>query len=371
MVPNHNKQSTSCAHDCENGLPNPIFYQARLDHPEPTPIFANNTSQDDFTFCYYDRDHLGNIRQVTQASGKGTVIQTMNYYPFGAQFCDGSASNSDVQSHKYNGKEFDEMHGLNTYDYGARQYNPVTGRWDRVDPLAEKYYHISPYAYCENNPVMLVDPDGRETGLPEELLFAVRHPLAASRIGTVTTGHNVINISTNATRFATRGNVLYGSNTKTQEERGSENGAFRHTLWQAQITSEFGGDIAKQAGDAHEDNPNIDMNQTFFTNITDADRSVDLHNNSIGRTIGENNRGSQMNETAKVVLNVFVKEGLFQAQKVKGGYELVQVKLSPSKGKELMSIFNQLDENGMKPSERPKPENDEIRRYEALQNSLH
>lgn len=126
---------------------------------------ANNTSQDDFTFCYYDRDHLGNIRQVTKASGsKGTVIQTMNYYPFGAQFCDGSAGNSDVQSHKYNGKEFDKMHGLNTYDYGARQYNSVTARWDRMDRMAEKYYPYSPYTYCLNSPICLIDPDGREPG---------------------------------------------------------------------------------------------------------------------------------------------------------------------------------------------------------------
>lgn len=123
---------------------------------------SNNTSQDDLTFCYYDRDHLGNIRQVTKASGsKGTVIQTMNYYPFGAQFCDGSASNSDVQPYKYNGKEFDKMHGLNTYDYGARQYNPVTGRWDRVDPLAEDYQDVSPYVYCLNNPISHTDKDGR------------------------------------------------------------------------------------------------------------------------------------------------------------------------------------------------------------------
>ena len=43
-------------------------------------------------------------RQVTKAVGsKGTVIQSMNYYPFGTQFCDGSASNNNVQSHKYNG----------------------------------------------------------------------------------------------------------------------------------------------------------------------------------------------------------------------------------------------------------------------------
>uniref|UniRef100_UPI0035A153DB RHS repeat-associated core domain-containing protein n=1 Tax=Prevotella heparinolytica TaxID=28113 RepID=UPI0035A153DB len=60
------------------------------------------------------------------------------------------------------GKELDMMHGLNTYDYGARQYDPTLGRWDRMDPMCEKYYSVSPYAYCHDNPVMLVDPDGRD-----------------------------------------------------------------------------------------------------------------------------------------------------------------------------------------------------------------
>ncbi len=124
--------------------------------------FPDNPSQDDITFQYYDRDHLGNIRQVIKALGNnGNVAQTMDYYPFGAEFCHSSTA-SDVQSRKYNGKELDKMHGLNTYDYGARQYNPVTARWDRVDPLCEKYYAISPYAYCANNPVRYFDPDGRE-----------------------------------------------------------------------------------------------------------------------------------------------------------------------------------------------------------------
>ena len=53
------------------------------------------------------------------------------------------------------------MHGLNTYDYGARQYYSIVGRWDRIDPLCEKYYSVSPYAYCENNPIRNIDPDGR------------------------------------------------------------------------------------------------------------------------------------------------------------------------------------------------------------------
>ena len=322
---------------------------------------------------YYVTDHLGSTRMIVDSND--SIREVINYYPFGSEMrMEAPAQMTSDPSHpfRFTGKELDKQNGLNMYDFGARWYD-VAGvpMWTSVDPLAEKKPNMTPYHYCHNDPVNLIDPDGREAGLPEEIAFAFRHPLAASRIGTVTTGHNVINISTNATRFATRQNVLYGSNTKTQEERGSENGAFRHTLWQAQITAEFGANVAKQIGDAHEDNPNIDMNQTSFTNITDADRSVDLHNNSIGRTIGEKNKGAKMNETAKAVLDVFVNEGLYQAQKVKGGYKLVRAKLNSSKGKELMGIFNQLDENGMKPSERPTSENDEIRRNEALQKSLY
>ncbi|GAB6983470.1 RHS repeat domain-containing protein [Prevotella dentasini] len=62
----------------------------------------------------------------------------------------------------YSGKELDPMHGLNTYDYGARQYNPILPRWDRIDPLAEKYYNVSPYTYCANNPVKFIDPNGKD-----------------------------------------------------------------------------------------------------------------------------------------------------------------------------------------------------------------
>ena len=54
------------------------------------------------------------------------------------------------------------MHGLNTYDYGARQYIPALPSWDRIDPLAEEYYSVSPYAYCNNNPIRFIDPDGRQ-----------------------------------------------------------------------------------------------------------------------------------------------------------------------------------------------------------------
>ena len=111
-------------------------------------------------FHYFDRDHQGNVRAVVGTAG--TVEQIMNYYPFGAPYCDNTALNPDLQPYKYNGKEFETMHGRNAYDYGARFYDPLLPTWDRMDPLCEKYYHISPYAYCANDPVNAVDLDGRD-----------------------------------------------------------------------------------------------------------------------------------------------------------------------------------------------------------------
>lgn len=57
------------------------------------------------------------------------------------------------------------MHGLDLYDFHARQYNPVIGLFSSMDPLCEKYYHISPYAYCAGNPINAVDPDGKDYNL--------------------------------------------------------------------------------------------------------------------------------------------------------------------------------------------------------------
>ena len=54
------------------------------------------------------------------------------------------------------------MHGLNMYDYHARQRDPAIGRFTMVDPLAEKYYSWSPYAYYANNPIKIIDPTGMD-----------------------------------------------------------------------------------------------------------------------------------------------------------------------------------------------------------------
>jgi RHS repeat-associated protein len=68
--------------------------------------------------------------------------------------------NPDEQAFKYNGKEFDTMHGLNWYDIHARMYDPVIMRTPTLDPLSESYYSWSPYSWCGNNPIKIIDPTG-------------------------------------------------------------------------------------------------------------------------------------------------------------------------------------------------------------------
>ena len=110
----------------------------------------------DGKYHYYLQDHQGNNRVVM--SQDGSVEETNHYYPFGGVF----ASSGNVQPYKYNGKELDTKKGLDLYDYGARQYDAALGRFTTVDPSAENYYPVSPYAYCGNNPVNRVDPTGTD-----------------------------------------------------------------------------------------------------------------------------------------------------------------------------------------------------------------
>ena len=112
-------------------------------------------------------DHPGNIRVVMGEDG--SLEQVTHYYPFGGIYGD-AGLNAELQPYKYNGKELDRMHGLDWYDYGARQYDaagvPV---FTTIDPMAEKYYHLSPYAYCANNPVKYVDLRGDSTRVYTEV----------------------------------------------------------------------------------------------------------------------------------------------------------------------------------------------------------
>ena len=109
-------------------------------------------------YHYFLQDHQGNNRMVIRQDS--TAEEVNHYYPFGGLF--GESTGMQKQAYKYSGKELDINIGLNWYDYGARHYDAALGRWNAVDPMAEKYYGVSPYNYCLNNPIRNIDPDGKQ-----------------------------------------------------------------------------------------------------------------------------------------------------------------------------------------------------------------
>ena len=122
---------------------------------------ANSTPT---SWNYYITDHLGSTRMVVGSDN--SIKETINYYPFGSEMqMVNPALLTGGTSHPYRftGKELDKVNNLNMYDFGARWYD-VAGvpMWTSVDPLCEKYYNVSPYAYCANNPVNNIDIDGRD-----------------------------------------------------------------------------------------------------------------------------------------------------------------------------------------------------------------
>ncbi|WP_283115662.1 peptidoglycan DD-metalloendopeptidase family protein [Alistipes putredinis] len=112
---------------------------------------------------YYLTDHLGSIRALCDHTGE--LIALRDYYAFGMEWERPNAP-ATTDRYYYNGKEKQEIGNTGLLDYGARFYNPDIGRWTTLDPLASKYYNISPYAYCTGNPVRFIDIEGMFVGDP-------------------------------------------------------------------------------------------------------------------------------------------------------------------------------------------------------------
>ena len=112
--------------------------------------------------CYrHVTDYLGSVRTVYRmgTSWVLTPVQHITYMPSGAVLAN---SDGDVQQRMFCGKELQPLHGWKMYDSHARMQYNVLPRFSSTDPLCQKYYHLSPYAYCANDPVNMVDPEGKD-----------------------------------------------------------------------------------------------------------------------------------------------------------------------------------------------------------------
>ncbi len=110
--------------------------------------YANNA------YYHYIKDHLGNICAVVH-SVADTLVQSTMYYASCVPMS--QSDGRDRQPYLYNGKEFIEAHGLNTYDYGFRGYYAPIGRFTSIDPLTEQTPWQSPYSYAGNRFVNAID----------------------------------------------------------------------------------------------------------------------------------------------------------------------------------------------------------------------
>jgi len=125
---------------------------------------------------WYHPDYLGNVDLVTERDGK--TYEFFTYNPWGEEMHQYNANTFGFSSpYRFNSKEKDAETGL--HYYGARYYQSKLSVWLSVDPWADKYPHVTPYNFVENNPIMLVDPDGNGPGGPPGLgsnpLYTIAH----------------------------------------------------------------------------------------------------------------------------------------------------------------------------------------------------
>ena len=126
---------------------------------------------------YFLRDHLGSVRVI--AEDRHTVISRTDYLPFGVRMSGDGLTGANPTARSsffgFSGKENEMWGGYDTADgditphwlkgeryqhFGARAYDPVSCIFMQVDPMAEKYYGMTPYGYCAGNPIGVCDPQG-------------------------------------------------------------------------------------------------------------------------------------------------------------------------------------------------------------------
>ena len=107
------------------------------------------------TQYYYHYNHQGSVALLTDKCGN--LAQQLQYLPYGGIFVD-HRTGSYSSPYTFSAKEKDTESGYNYF--GARYYTDNIMMWLSVDPMSDERPNVSPYSYCQNNPIGRVDTWG-------------------------------------------------------------------------------------------------------------------------------------------------------------------------------------------------------------------
>ncbi|QOI97315.1 MAG: hypothetical protein HRU69_07350 [Flammeovirgaceae bacterium] len=130
-----------------------LFKEVTVREPGYAYVFVSN-EHPTYVDVYFD--------DITVTHTPSPIVSSSDYFAFGLQHTTGERAGVYEQRYLYNGKELQDELNIGWLDYGARMYMPEIGRWNAVDPLAAKFTIVSPYTYALNNPLIFIDPNGKE-----------------------------------------------------------------------------------------------------------------------------------------------------------------------------------------------------------------
>jgi RHS repeat-associated protein len=259
----------------ENITVEPAFHQVN---------FYNNQNENDI--YYYHSDHLGSSSYITDINGSPT--QHLQYLPYGELFIEQRNTASYYTPYKFSAKEKDEETGYSYF--GARYLNTDFSIWLSVDPMSDDYPHISAYNYCFNNPINLIDPDGRAAGSPSTHTDEAGNVIAVKNDGDLGvykhTGTGAEDMKTYSATNTSAGGTKMGETANWDEFRGhSQSGEISENVMPG-AKIEFGSSWDKTINELHDVAKDMNLkeiaNESLPNKLFDIKSHLSLAKNGAG-----------------------------------------------------------------------------------------